>query len=135
MDRISKAERSWVMSRVGSSGTGAELHVRSLLRESGLRFSTNFKALPGTPDIVFLRLKIAVFVNGCFWHSHGCSRSKMPASNQEYWTRKIERNVNRDRSTRRRLNLLGWHCFTLWECSLERGVRRILRLIERLQAS
>src|SRR5438552_3240067 len=99
-DTFDKEKRSWIMRRVLSKGTKPELHVSEALRVFGLRFQSNAKNIVGNPDITFRKLKLVVFVNGCFWHWHGCARCRMPGSNQDYWQSKIARNVERDRKYR-----------------------------------
>jgi DNA mismatch endonuclease (patch repair protein) len=134
-DTFDAKTRSWIMSRVLSSGTKPEQAVRTALRDSGCRFSSRGKRLPGNPDFIIPDLRLAVFVNGCFWHWHGCPRSRMPASNRPYWERKIARNVKRDRRSRRSLTAAGWHYWTIWECCLRSGIGRLLGRIAALRAS
>jgi DNA mismatch endonuclease (patch repair protein) len=98
-----------------------------------VRFSVCSNKLPGNPDIVIPRLKLAIFVNGCFWHWHGCKRSRMPQANEAYWRGKIAGNVRRDRRNRRLLSALGWRYCTIWECSIGRGMARVERRVERLR--
>ncbi len=132
-DVFSTAKRSEVMRRVRSSGTALEKRVVELARAAGARLRTNSKHLPGAPDVVAPAAKVAVFVHGCFWHQHSCSRgSRQPTSNVEYWTRKLERNVRRDRRVARELRALGWTVVTVWECQLktpERVRRRLVRYL------
>jgi DNA mismatch endonuclease (patch repair protein) len=134
-DVFSKKKRSWIMAQVHSAGTRLELRVQTALDALGVPYSIDSKAIPGKPDIVIKSMKLAVFANGCFWHWHGCKRSRMPASNREYWEAKIERNMRRDRRTRRLLWAQGWHCCNIWECEVERGVRRMLAKIAALRRS
>jgi DNA mismatch endonuclease (patch repair protein) len=83
----------------------------------GLRFRLHRKELPGHPDIVFSRWRVAVFVNGCFWHRHpGCRKATTPKTNVEFWTRKFEANVARDARTQLELESLGWKVAVIWEC-------------------
>lgn len=114
-DRISTAARSAVMSSIRSQDTKPELHLRRALWRIGARgYRLENRILPGRPDLVFARPRVAVFVDGCFWH--GCpSHCRLPASNAEYWTRKIARNVARDSSTTARLANLGWSVLRVWE--------------------
>jgi DNA mismatch endonuclease (patch repair protein) len=133
-DTFDAETRSWVMSRVLSRGTEPEKSVRKALKASGCRFSSQARRLPGTPDFVIPDLRLVVFVNGCFWHWHGCPRCRMPASNRLYWERKITRNVKRDRRSKRSLTASGWHYWTIWECSLASGVARLLGKIAALKA-
>ena len=105
------------MSRVGSNDTGPEMRVRKVAHAMGLRFRLHRKDLPGHPDIVFPRWRIAIFVHGCFWHRHpGCKKATTPKSNVEFWTRKFEANVARDIRTQRELEDLGWKVAVIWEC-------------------
>jgi DNA mismatch endonuclease, patch repair protein len=76
--------------------------------------------LPGKPDLAFARLRKAIFVHGCFWHGHDCTRgARTPKSNRDYWTDKISGNVVRDVRNRERLQDMGWSVLTLWECELK----------------
>jgi DNA mismatch endonuclease (patch repair protein) len=131
-DTFDAATRSWVMSRVLSRGTKPELAVRAALKACPWRVQRGPKRLPGHPDFVIPELRLAVFVNGCFWHWHGCPRCRMPQANRRYWTRKIERNVRRDRRSKRSLTAAGWHYWTVWECRLSQGVTRLLARINML---
>src|SRR3981081_89619 len=91
--------RSANMRAIRSKDMQPELTVRSLAHRMGYRFRLHRKDLPGNPDIVFPRLRKAIFVNGCFWHGHDCSRgARVPKGNREYWLRKIGRNRERDRA-------------------------------------
>jgi len=134
-DTFDAETRSWIMSRVLSRGTKPEQAVRKALKASGCRFSSRGKRLPGNPDFVIPDLRLAVFVNGCFWHWHRCPRSRMPASNRAYWKRKIARNVKRDRKSKRSLTAAGWRYWTIWECSLATGIARLLERIAALKGS
>ena len=105
------------MARVRSEGTGPERLVRSLLSARGIRYRLHHKGLPGKPDVYIGRLKIALFVNGCFWHGHDCPRgSRLPRANAEYWERKIMRNKQRDKATARQLHSMGIEVQILWTC-------------------
>ena len=118
-DVFSKEERSRVMRRVKSADTKPEMRVRRWLHAQGFRFRLHRKDLPGKPDIVLRKYKTVVFVHGCFWHGHpGCKASALPASNREYWERKIGRNVERDGRNQRLLEELGWRVIVVWECKL-----------------
>ena len=121
------------MAQVPSRNTRPELAVSAALAGRGIRFAAHPANLPGKPDLVIRRLKLAVFVNGCFWHWHGCRRSRMPADNRAYWERKVARNVRRDRRSRRQLSAAGWHYCTIWECNLTTGISRLLAKINALR--
>jgi DNA mismatch endonuclease, patch repair protein len=131
-DTFDREKRSWIMARVLSKGTKPELAVSEAFRASGLRFQINAKGVIGNPDFAFQKLKLAVFVNGCFWHWHGCARCRMPRNNQEYWRAKISRNVERDKKYRRQLRALGWRYTTIWECDLAQGIARTMRRVREL---
>lgn len=108
--------RSWTMSRIRSKNTKPEMVVRKAAHALGLRFRLHRRDLPGTPDLVFPGRRIALFVHGCFWHRHGCTKATTPASNVGYWTAKFERNVERDARNAAELRKLGWRCVRIWEC-------------------
>jgi DNA mismatch endonuclease, patch repair protein len=105
------------MSRVGSENTAPEMLVRKTAHALGLRFRLHRNDLPGTPDLVFPKHRIALFIHGCFWHRHTrCKRASMPKSQTIYWTRKFERNVARDRRVIAELKALAWWPVVIWEC-------------------
>jgi len=114
------------MSRVHSANTKPEMYVRSKVHRAGFRFRLHRKDLPGSPDLTFSQYRVVAFVHGCFWHWHGCKRSRMPASNREYWEKKIGRNVERDQSNLEKLHALGWTVFIIWECELEEGADKLI---------
>ena len=122
--------RSRNMRAVRSKNTGPELLLRKKLFALGFRYRLYVKSLPGTPDMVFPRYRAAVFVNGCFWHRHGCRLASRPKKNEDFWKNKFDNNVVRDIRTRKALSLLGWRVATVWECSLGKkradGVAEIL---------
>ncbi len=120
IDTLSPKKRSWNMARIKSSDTKPEILVRSLLSRMGHRFHKNRKDLPGNPDIVLPKYKIAIFVHGCFWHKHkGCKSSNIPKTNVEFWKNKLNANVKRDKTAKRSLNRKGWKYITIWECKLD----------------
>ncbi|WP_202814816.1 very short patch repair endonuclease [Aurantimonas coralicida] len=114
--------RSEIMRRVGSKDTTPEIAVRKALWAAGLRYRLHRADLPGKPDIVLPSRRIAIFVHGCFWHRHeGCRRARMPATRQEYWVPKFERNVARDIANETALRDLGWDVRIVWECETKPG--------------
>jgi len=117
MDRLTSEQRSEVMSRVRGKDTRPELEVRRAAHALGLRFRLQRRDLPGSPDIVFPKARVAIFVHGCFWHQHpGCKRASMPATRTEFWQTKLRRNVERDRRAIEALSALGWKTAVIWEC-------------------
>lgn len=105
------------MAKVRGENTSPERLVRSLAHRMGYRFRLHCKDLPGKPDIVLPRHKKVIFVHGCFWHQHeGCPHAARPTSNIEYWNRKLDRNMVRDRENLHKLAYLGWNVLIVWEC-------------------
>jgi len=116
-DIVSPEKRSEMMSKVRSKDSIAEKKVRSALHAAGYRFRLHRKDLPGTPDIVLPKLKLVIFVHGCFWHRHqGCNKCTTPKSNQSFWDVKFNKNVERDSLSIKKLNLIGWKVIVIWEC-------------------
>lgn len=111
--------RSYNMSRIRSKDTKPEILVRKWLFANGFRYKKNESKLPGCPDIVLPKYKTVVFVQGCFWHMHDCGRFRWPETNQQYWERKISRNVERDQINKEQLQTLGWNVLIVWECELK----------------
>lgn len=96
-DKVSKEKRSEIMSHIRGKDTTIEISVRKWLYAKGLRYRKNTKSIMGTPDLSIKKYKIAIFVNGCFWHGHeNCKHFKLPQSNVEFWKEKIDRNIERD---------------------------------------
>lgn len=105
------------MASVRSKNTKPEMTVRSWLHRNGYRFRLHRKDLPGSPDVVLPKHRLAVFVNGCFWHQHdGCRKATLPKKNREEWRAKLLRNVERDREAVTALEDRGWRALVLWEC-------------------
>lgn len=119
MDIFSPQKRSWNMSRIKSKDTAPEMRVRSALHRAGYRFRLHVKDLPGKPDIVLPKYKTVIFVHGCFWHRHkGCSKATTPSTNQEFWKKKFQQNVGRDKRNQAKLKKLGWKVVVVWECNI-----------------
>lgn len=117
------------MKAVRRRDTAAEMRVRSLAHRLGLRFRVCVERLPGSPDLVFTKHGICIFVHGCFWHRHpNCMRASRPKTNQPFWDEKFESNVARDRKKAKTLRKLGWTVVTLWECETEDERRLETRL-------
>ena len=105
------------MRSIRKTDTRPELVVRSLTHGMGYRYRLHRRDLPGTPDLVFPRMRKAIFVHGCFWHQHHCPLGrKQPSTNTHYWLPKLSRNVERDHLVRNRLEKLGWTVLVVWEC-------------------
>jgi len=116
-DVVSPAIRSRMMAGIKSRNTKPEFVVRKALFAAGYRFRLHRNDLPGRPDIVLPRRRIAVFVHGCFWHMHeGCRYAKLPSTHQEFWREKLGRNVLRDGVRIKALLGLNWRVLIVWEC-------------------
>jgi len=119
VDTLSKEKRSSIMAAVHSKDTGTELIVRRFLWTRGIRYRIHPASLPGKPDIIIPRCKLAVFVHGCFWHGHvNCQRGRLPKSRVEYWEAKIAKNKKRDSLIEEKLKAEGWRYIVIWECQL-----------------
>jgi DNA mismatch endonuclease (patch repair protein) len=117
------------MKAVGTKHTGPELVVRRMLFCEGYRYRLHKRDLPGTPDIVFSTQRKAIFVNGCFWHGHGCHKGQAPKSKDQYWGPKLEANRLRDARNIEHLNAMGWTVLVVWQCELKAANRLRRRLI------
>jgi DNA mismatch endonuclease, patch repair protein len=124
MDKITKVQRSQVMRQVKSKDTSPEIQVRRQLHRLGYRFRLHRDDLPGKPDLVLPKWRAVIFVHGCFWHQHeGCRRAARPTSRVAFWTRKLDRNLARDRENIEALEVQGWRVLVLWECELRDDAR------------
>lgn len=121
-DNHTKEVRSMNMSHIRSTNSKPEGNVRKFLFAKGLRYRKNVRKLPGCPDIVLPKYKTVIFVNGCFWHKHDCGRFVWPSSNEEYWHKKINGNVERDAKNTAALQKQGWKVLVIWECQLKKNV-------------
>ena len=132
-DVFNPEKRSAVMSAIRSrQNKDTELRMITLLRQSKITGWRRNSTLFGKPDFVFPALKLALFVDGCFWHRHpGCRFSYTPKSRPEFWLPKFERNVVRDRLVNVILRKSGWRVIRVWECDL--APRRAARVISRLR--
>ena len=137
MDKLLAQQRSANMAAIRGKNTKPEMIVRKGLWSRGFRYRLNHKRLPGHPDLVLRKYRTCIFVNGCFWHGHNVTESRMedvrgkmedvggssecckiPKTNREFGVAKIRRNKERDKEEQRKLAEMGWHCITVWECEL-----------------
>ena len=120
MDILTPIQRHKAMASIHSKNTKPEILVRKFLWRHGFRYRLNNPRLPGHPDIVLRKNRTCIFVNGCFWHGHeGCKYFHYPKSNVDYWTKKINRNRERDKEEQKELAEMGWHVIVVWECELK----------------
>ena len=118
-DNRSPEQRRHIMQSVRTKDTGPEQIVRKLLFRLGYRYRLHSRDLPGRPDIVFHGRRKAIFVHGCFWHSHGCAKGQAPRSKLDYWGPKLRANQVRDTATAQKLERLGWSVLTIWQCEIK----------------
>ena len=113
-----------MMARIRSENTRPEILTRAAVHALGLRFRKHVASLPGKPDLANKTHRWAIFVHGCFWHSHrGCSLASQPKSNQGYWTQKLRRNQARDADKIAALRALEFRVLVVWECDVRDGLR------------
>ena len=118
------------MSNVKGKNTSIELLVRKYLYSHGVRYRVHSKRILGSPDISIKKYRIAIFINGCFWHGHGCKKSSLPKSNQLFWKNKIEANIARDARVIAELKKQGWNIYVVWECELLNYMDTSLNLLK-----
>ena len=124
---------SKVMSSIKGKNTKPELLFRKLLYQSGLRgYRINYAKLPGKPDIVFTKKKIAIFINGCYWHGCNICGWKTPKHNPDYWINKIEKNRSRDAVKKKLLEDFGFEVIVVWEHDFKEHLGWIISKIIRL---
>ena len=133
-DNHSKEVRSKNMSQIRSMNSKPEQTVRKYLFSKGFRYRKNVKSLPGCPDIVMPKYKTVIFANGCFWHKHDCGRFVWPSSNEAYWHKKINGNIERDQKNYELLQNTGWNVIVVWECELKKKVaeQRLMKLCDEI---
>lgn len=123
MDVMTKEQRHKIMQRVHSKNTKPEIVLRKALWHHGIRYRKNYKALPGTPDIAITKYRIAVFVDGGFWHARGHEEhpGEQIQTNIAFWTKKLKRNVERDKDVNQALLELGWLVLRYWDSDVNRN--------------
>lgn len=134
MDVVDQLTRSRMMSGIRGKNTKPEMAVRRFLHAHGYRFRIHRKDLPGNPDMVFPRLKICLFVHGCFWHRHmGCRYATTPKTRPEFWNDKFQKNVARDQASIDSLEALGWQVLVVWECQLKNDKNALAKLLSKME--
>lgn len=118
-DIVDGETRSRMMASIRGKNTKPELRVRHGLHRLGLRYRLHYRGLPGRPDLVLPRFRVALFVHGCYWHRHaGCRFASRPVQNAEWWNQKFAANVARDQRQIEALQKAGWRVLVIWECAL-----------------
>ena len=121
-DNLSREDRIRTMRSVKSKETGPERRLRGMLAGLGLTgWLVNPEAIEGKPDFAFPEQKVAIFVDGCFWHGCPICNRPLPESNREYWGRKISRNVKRDHGNSAKLEAAGWQVVRIWEHQMRKN--------------
>lgn len=129
VDTFLPVKRSSIMRAVKAKNTKLENVFRSALWKRGLRFRKHVKDLPGKPDIVFSRYRVAVFIDSCFWH--GCPlHVRMPKSNIDYWERKIYRNKQRDEELNQKYKEIKWEVVRIWEHEIKEDFEKAVTKIQ-----
>lgn len=124
-DVHTKATRSYNMSQIKSKNTKPEMLVRKYIFSKGFRYRLHDKQLPGKPDVVLPKLKVVVFIHGCFWHGHSnCRYFVLPKTRTEWWLKKIERNKKLDSENLTKLRGAGWKVLTIFGCELKSNSRK-----------
>ena len=118
-DHLDKNKRSWNMSRIKGLNTKPEMIVRKFLHSKGFRYRIHNKKVSGKPDLSNMRKKIAIFVNGCYWHRHGCKHTTTPKTNREFWLKKFKKNTERDKNNYESLKSESWKVLIIWECEID----------------
>lgn len=129
---IVEAHHSYRLSRVRSKNTRPERVVRSILHRMGYRYRCHAKQLPGIPDLLFTKRRVALFVHGCFWHRHNCGRASVPLRRTEFWADKFHKTMQRDMRTIDELNKRGWRSVVVWECELRCRCELEAKLVKKL---
>lgn len=134
-DRLTPEARSANMARIRGRDTGPEIAVRKALHAGGFRYRLHRRDLPGTPDILLIRQRIAIFVHGCYWHRHeGCRNATTPATRTDFWEAKFAANVERDARNAAALEAAGWKVVVIWECETAKPGQLAAVIRERLPA-
>lgn len=131
VDKVTPAQRSSMMAAVKNKNTQPEITVRKRMFAAGFRYRLHVRKRSSTPDLIFPRYRVAVFVHGCFWHGHDCPRGKLPATNRKFWKNKISKNIERDSLAVKDLHGDGWKVVIVWSCQIEEGIKNLLALLEK----
>ena len=134
MDKMTPKQRSRTMSHIKSTDTKIEILLRKALWHRGYRYRKNYKALPGSPDIALTKYKIAIFCDSEFFHGYNWEIKKQRlGNNKEYWIKKIERNMARDREADLKLIAMGWVPIHFWGQDLLKNVQECIRAVDDLR--
>lgn len=136
IDVVDSTTRSRMMAGILGKNTKPELIVRRYLHACGYRYRLHRQDLPGKPDLVLSKYKLVIFVHGCFWHRHrSCVYAKSPSTRRDFWEKKLNGNVLRDRTQIALLNAAGWRVIVVWECGLKHLLNELDMLNEMIRCS
>jgi len=125
-------QRSLLMQKIKSNKTSPEVILQKFLRKYGLKFKINYRNLPGNPDIVLVNKKIAIFIDGEFWHGYlWAEKKKKLKANRSYWIPKIERNIRRDKETNKKLKKQGWKVLRFWQQQITKDLEKCINKIKK----
>lgn len=128
MDVVDATTRSRMMKGIRSKDTQPEMIVRRYLHARGFRYRLHARDLPGSPDLILPKYRVAILVHGCFWHRHGgCKYATTPVNNAERWRQKFEANTERDARKEKALRAAGWRVIVVWECELKHATEEKLQ--------
>jgi DNA mismatch endonuclease (patch repair protein) len=128
-DNLTPSQRSRTMARIRSTGTRPEMRLRRALWQRGLRgYRLDVKGLPGRPDIAWRSRRVAVFVDGAFWHGH--PKAFREGKSGEYWDKKIRRNMERDEQANAALEELGWVVLRFWDFDITKNLRLCVEAVD-----
>ena len=129
-DVLTREQRTFNMSKIRGKNTGPEIKLRKLLWSQGLRGYRIHYNLPGKPDIVFTKKKIAIFIDGCFWHKCPICFQE-PETRKEFWMKKIQSNVERDKTVNEQLKVDGWTVMRFWEHDIRKKSDNVIKKIKK----
>lgn len=133
MDDLTKEQRRKNMQHIRSKDTSIEIKLRKALWAAGIRYRKYYTGLPGKPDIVLTKYKIAIFCDSSFWHGKDFEKKKPIDTNHEYWDKKIRRNMERDKEVNQQLESLGWRVIRFWDIEINKHVEECVRVVQMLK--
>lgn len=125
-DVLTVTQRKYCMSRIKCKNTKPEMLVRKALHRQGFRYQLHRNDLPGKPDMVFPKYRTVIFINGCFWHRHGCKLTYLPKANRLFWEKKFSDTILRDTKNIEALKSTGWSVIIVWECELQQDFKNCI---------
>lgn len=130
MDNLTKQQRHKSMSHIRSKDTKIESRLRKALWAEGIRYRKNYTLLIGKPDIAITKYRIAIFCDSSFWHGRDFDKKKKPATNSEYWEKKIRRNIQRDEEVNKQLRFEGWTVIRFWDQDINKNLEDCVQTVK-----